>query len=251
MITTDLALIDYKGTRELMLPKFTNSKSAIVFGTSTGKVYCYDFETLQEYWVNTNSKEMISSKPIYIDNKILFTSRDGFLYCLDARTGLMTWRWKEKADTDLSDSHIIHDDRRVYVVSDDGNLYGINLLLGRMEWKSDRYRLFQNIGLSSDGKSIYGITRNNIFVIFNNTNGRVEKEIRMNEKYIQSIAPPFEDNGKIYFTNNSTINFIDSKNAVHKVLFMGNAPAHPITKVGNNKYLVSNIDGRIIIFTLR
>jgi len=251
LITTDLTLIDYKGTRELMLPKFTNSKSAIVFGTSTGKVYCYDFETLQEYWVNTNSREMISSKPVYVDNKILYTSRDGFLYCLDARTGLMIWRWKEKADTDLSDSHIIHDGQRVYVVSGEGNLYGINLLLGRMEWKFDRYKLFPNIGLSSTNKSIYGITGNNIFIIFNHTNGRIEKEIRLNERQRFPIATPFDLNGMIYFINNGNINFIDNKNTVQTVLFLGNAPVHPITKIENNKYVASNIDGRIIIFTLR
>ncbi len=115
-ITTGLTIFEYTGSKLLMIPKLTKSKNAIVFGTASGKLICYDLETLQEYWVNASSKGMIKSIPVVIENKILFSSYDGFIYCIDARNGLLIWRWKEKADTDFSDAVILTDGKKVYAV---------------------------------------------------------------------------------------------------------------------------------------
>lgn len=250
-ITSNMTVINYSGTRELMIPKLTNSKSAIVLGTADGKVYCYDFETLQEYWVNTNSKDMICSDIIYVENKLLYTSRDGYLYCVDARNGLMIWRWKEKSETDLSYSQILHDGKKVYIASEDGTLYAINLLLGKMEWKSDKYSILQNIGLSNNARQLYALSKNNLLLLINTANGRIEKEIKLSEKNYFSPSTPVEIGNNICVINNGSIYFIDNKNTVKKILFMGNAAIHPLIKIGEEKYLASNIDGRIIIFSMR
>src|SRR3989339_1490061 len=129
-ITTDLTMLQYSGEKELMIPKTTESKSAIVFGTKSGKIFCYDLETLQEYWHNYDAKGMIKTKPIITGNKLLFTSKDGYLYCIDTRNGLLNWRWKEKAETDFSNSQISSDGRKVYVCDNEYSLFSIDLLLG-------------------------------------------------------------------------------------------------------------------------
>lgn len=270
-ITTDLLTINYSGEKELMIPKLTQSITAVVFGTASGKIYCYDLETLQEYWVNDYAKDMVASKLINIDNKIFYTSRDGFLYCLDARNGITIWRWKEKAKTDLSDSRILCDGKRIFIVSQEGTLYAVNLLLGKLDWKIENYNIQPNIGISNNNKYIFAESMNNKFLIINSEKGKIEKEIKVdvstkvgetfakgtNEGLLMeasnrtSLSYPIESPQGIIFSNNGFLYNLDSKYNITKCLFAGDAPLHPIEKISDDKFLVSNVDGTIIIFSLR
>lgn len=250
-ITSDLSVIDYSGSRELMIPKLTDSKSAVVFGTANGKLYCYDIETLQEYWVNGDAKGMIRSKPVYINNKILFTSRDGYLYCIDARDGLLIWRWKEKADTDLSDSQILSDGKKVFAISTEGKVYAINLLLGKLEWKLDNLNFITRFGISADNKSLYLTSKEKSLVIVQAEKGKIIREVKLDEYFPESLDFPIDAGNNILFSNKGTVYSLNERLNTNKVLFFGNAPIHPVIKISDNKFLVSNIDGRIIIFSLR
>ena len=98
-ITTGITQTNYNGDNELAVQKSTNSKAAIVFGTASGKTYCYDVETLQEYWHNTDAHKKIRFNPVITDTKIIFSCMDGYIYCIESGNGLMTWRWKESAET--------------------------------------------------------------------------------------------------------------------------------------------------------
>ncbi len=249
-ITTDLLAIDYSGDKELMIPKLSQSKTAVVFGTASGKVYCYDLETLQEYWSNDYCKDMITSSLLYFDNKIFYTSRDGYLYCIDARNGITIWRWKEKANTDLSYSQILSDGKKVFVISQSGILYAVNLLLGKLDWKIDN-NFFQNFGLSENKKLIYAESQNNEFVIISADKGKIERKIKTDIYFLNSFSSPVELDNKIFWSGNGFINHFDSKFNSIKNLYLGDAPVHPVEKISSNKYLASNIDGTIVIFKSR
>ena len=250
-ITTDLSVIDYKGAKELMIPKLSKSKAAIVFGTAEGNVLCYDLETLQKYWDNNVAKGMIRSKPYYINNKILYTSRDGFLYCIDARDGILIWRWKEKEETDLSGSQILCDSDKVYVTSEDGILYAINLLLGKLEWKLEKLNILPMISLSGDNKLLYVESRDSKLFLIQTAKGKIEKEINTEEEFNESLDYPIDAGNNILYTSHGFVFSIDKKFNTSKILYLGNAPYHPITKISDNKFLISNIDGRIVIFSMR
>ncbi|MDH7605877.1 MAG: PQQ-binding-like beta-propeller repeat protein, partial [Melioribacter sp.] len=249
-ITTDLLAINYNGDKELMIPKLSQSTTAVVFGTSSGKVYCYDLETLQEYWSNNYCKEMISSNLLYVDNKIFYTSRDGFLYCIDARNGITIWRWKEKANTDLSYSQLLSDGKKVFVISQEGILYAVNLLLGKLDWKINN-QFFQNFGLSENKKMIFAESQNNEFMIISADKGKIERKIKTDINFLNSFSTPVEIDNKIFWSGNGFINYFDSKFNSVKNLYLGTAPIHPVEKISSNKYLTSNIDGTIVIFKTR
>ncbi len=250
-ITSDLTLINYEGKRELMIPKLSESKSAIVFGAADGKVLCYDLETLQQYWVNEDAGGMVREKPIYSQNKILFTSRDGYIYCIDARDGLLIWRWKEKADTDLSDSPIYSNGKSVFVVSKDGIVYSINLLLGKLEWKLDKVNGSSNFGISDDNSSLLLFSRNNSFYIIDAAKGKITKEIKSAGAFYESLDHPVRFGDNIFYSSNGMIYKLNGKNIPDKIIFAGNSPLHTLINISDNKFLASNVDGRIIIFTLR
>ncbi|TSA28343.1 MAG: hypothetical protein D4R68_04060 [Ignavibacteriales bacterium] len=249
-ITTDLTLLLYSGEKELMMPKTIGSKSAIVFGTNNGKILCYDLETLQEYWHNNDAQGMIKTQPIVIDNKLLFTSKDGFLYCIDARNGLLNWRWKEKAETDFSNSQIVSDGRKVYVIDNENSLFSIDLLLGNFTWKSPA-KVFGAVGISIDKKKLYAKGLYSKFYILSAMNGKVLKEIRRYDLFEEDNISPFEYKKRILFTNMNSIISLDEKYKESIVLTFGSNLINSFTQIDKNKFLVSNSTGSIIIFSIR
>ncbi|MBI5730273.1 MAG: PQQ-like beta-propeller repeat protein [Ignavibacteriales bacterium] len=249
-ITTDLILLLFSGNKELMIPKATESKSAIVFGTNNGNILCYDLETLQEYWHNSDAKGIIKTQPIVVGNKLFFTSQDGFLYCIDPRSGLLNWRWKEKAETDFSNSQIISDGRKVYVVDNENSLFSIDLLLGNLTWKSTT-KVLGAVGISTDKKKLYAKGLDNKFYLISTGKGKALKEIKRKEIFESSNIAPFEYKKRILFTIKNSIISLDEKDKESNLLTFGSNYINTFTQIEKNKFLVSNSDGTIIIFSIR
>jgi outer membrane protein assembly factor BamB len=250
-ITTDLITIQFSGTKELMVPKLTQSKSAIIFGTASGKLLCYDLETLQEYWVNSNSKGMIRSKPISIGNKIFFTSSDGFIYCIDSRNGLLLWRWKEKEETDFYYSNILSDEKNVYAVSSDGTLYAVDLLLGKLTWKLDNLNALLSISMSRDKKYLFiKSSYGKIYYVTANA-GKIYNEFNAGINFDNSNSEIIEQNGFLLFMNNGSVFTIDKKQKSEIIRLDDYSPALSLKKIGGTKLLISNYNGTILLFSLR
>ena len=250
-ITTDLVTIEYKGDKELFLPKQSGSKSAIIFGTTSGNIYCLDLETLQEYWRNNDAHGLIISQPVSIENKILFTGSDGYLYSIDARNGLLNWRWKETAETDFSNALIICDGKKVFVVSKDSQLYCIDLLLGKLIWKADKVKVLPAIGISLDRKNLFVKSADKRFLILSAYKGIVLKQIKRDDDFDITLIPPFESDGKIYFTNKNSIFALDKKFKEEVILEFGETTINTFQLISENKFLVSTTSGTILIFKPR
>jgi len=249
-ITTDLTLIQYTGDKELMMPKSSYSKSSVVFGTKSGSIYCIDLETLQVYWVNKDAAGPVKSQIVAVDNRILFTSRDGFLYSIDSRNGLLNWRWKEKAETDFSNSQITCDGQKVYVIDNEFSLFSIDLLLGNFTWKSPA-KVFGSVGISGDKKKLYAKGLYSKFYIISTINGKVLKGIRRYDLFESDNISPFEYNKKILFTNWNSIFSLNEKFKEEIVYKHWGPPITSFMQINKNLFLVSNSNGSIIILSIR
>ncbi|MEW6196743.1 MAG: PQQ-binding-like beta-propeller repeat protein [Bacteroidota bacterium] len=250
-ITTGLTVFEYTGNKLLMIPKLTKSKNALVFGTASGKIYCYDLETLQEYWVNANAQGMIKSPPVVIENKILFSSYDGFLYCIDARNGLLIWRWKEKAGTDFSDSQILTDGKHVYAVSYDNTVYSIDLLLGKLTWKNDDIKIFPSISFGSEQKYLLAESLENKIIQLNCSTGQKSKEFRT-DKILSNTSPEIiEFAERIIFTDEGLVSKIDNTNKETKILLIDNSPIIDLKKINSDNLLATTLNGRVLLFSVR
>jgi hypothetical protein len=250
-LTTDLVLITYKGNNELMMPKQSESKSSLIFGTVSGKIFCLDLETLQEYWRNNDVKSKISSQPLIIENRILFTRSDGFIYCIDSRTGLLTWRWKETAETDFSDAQIICDGKKLYAISKENALYCIDILLGKFEWKFDKIKIQTGIGLSGSMKNLLAKSIDKKFLILSAESGKIIKEIKHEEPLDNISISPIEYKGEIFFTNRSNLYLLDKKYKEQLCINLHEETFNSFSQIDENKFLISSAQGTIIIFKLR
>ena len=98
---------------------------------------------------------MIETKPLIFENKLIFGSWDGYLYCVDARSGVMIWKWTEDKDFYFSPAAClpVTDGDNVYITSPDKYVTAIDLLLGRTVWRKN-YNAWESIGITSDRKNL-------------------------------------------------------------------------------------------------
>lgn len=250
-ITTDLTSMHYEGDKELFLPKQSSSKTAILFGTSSGTIYCLDLETLQEYWHNNDSHGRIIYPPLIIQNKVLFAGSDGYLYSIDARNGLLNWRWKETEATDFSEAKIVCDGEKVFAVAKDSQLYCIDLLLGKLIWKSGKIKVLPPIGLSMDKKNLYAKADDKRFLIFSAEKGVVTRQLKRNDPFDSLRTQPISYKDKIYYTNHGSIFSLDKKFKEEKIFDYGEGDIITFQKLSDDKFLIATSSGTILILGIR
>ena len=250
-ITTDLTAMQYEGDKELFLPKQSSSKTAILFGTSSGIIYCLDLETLQEYWRNNDSRGKIIHPPLVIQNKVLFAGSDGYLYSIDARNGLLNWRWKETEATDFSETKIICDGEKVFAVAKDSQLYCIDLLLGKLIWESGKIKVLPPIALSIDKKNLYVKSDDKRFLIFSAEKGIVTRQLKRSDPFDSLRTQPISYKDKIYYTNNGSIFALDKKFKEERIFDFGETSITTFLQMSNDKFLAATSSGTILIFGIR
>jgi len=252
-ITSQLEIIEYNGGYDnVMLPKETNSKSAVVIGTSLGNMFCYDLETLQELWVNKDAKKMIETTPLYYNNKLIYGSWDSNVYCLDSRKGWLIWKQTPNKNFYYSTavSKPVTDGKNIFVSSPDKNIYSIDINLGKLN-KSIKCDAWESIGISNDKKKILVKGMNGVFTTL--STDKLTKIKDYNFEYGLDTMPciPLEDNGNIIFgSKNGTVYMIDKNSKMHKLFFMGTARILSIKKLDENKYFALNMDGDMTIFSV-
>jgi len=247
-ITADLKVFEYTGDKELMIPKTGNSKAAVILGFNSGEIVCYDLETLQEYWRNRNAKGSIKIQEV-AGNKILFTSTDGYLYCIDSRNGLLIWRWKEKADSGFSNSKIAIEGKSVYMVDEENYIICIDILIGYMKWKSN-FKAFSPIGISTDKKKLFTKGMDKKFYILASTSGKVIKEVKRSNKFSDGSTSTFEFKKNIIYSEQNSLFSLNTKFVETKIASFENFTIMNINKLGTNKFLLTDFRGSLLLVSL-
>jgi len=251
-IITPLLSFDYKSKRKLMVPKKTNSNAAVIIGTETGKLFCLDMETLEEIWHTKILTQPVLIKPILIRNNFYFTSTDGYLYCLDSRDGTFVWKTKfvKSKIQPAAKCNLVTDNKNIYLSTIEGKVYSINAQLGKINWVK-KYKAWQSIGISTDYKKLLVMGIKGRLNIIKPENGRAYKIVTTNlGKNKFSTIPLF--NHRKFFAASPTgkVIRINKKYSYKTIMNFVNSPLHSVQKVGSQKYLVSDFDGKIIIFQL-
>ncbi len=250
-ITTPLFAFDYVGKKELMIPKQTGSKAALVFGMASGKISCLDLESLQEYWQNSDQKDSLFTKPILLNNKLVFTRGDGSLNCIDANTGLLIWRWLESESANFSRSEIVSDGKSIYLVSADSMLYSINFLLGRLNWRLEKDKVSPSFFYSASQKNIYLIHQDKKLIIFS-----VKDEVEI-DGFTLKHNPSFnsyqfyEFNKNVFFVYDGVIYEAIEKELLREVFKLDFATVKSLFQLDTNKFAALSSNGKLVIFIMR
>jgi outer membrane protein assembly factor BamB len=106
------------------------SGAAVVLGFGDGRVVALETRTGQPLW-EANAGAAIAG--IRVDgNRVFAGSLDNFLYCLDAGSGQVRWRWRTGGDV-VAPAAV--DRKRVYFVSLDNELRALDRGHGAQRWR--------------------------------------------------------------------------------------------------------------------
>jgi len=225
----------------------------IIFGTTVGNIYCYELYSLEMVWDGYLSDYKISLLINTNDDKIIFQDTKGKIFCINSSNGLLIWEWQRKVKkiNPFFVSDIICDGKSVYLADSDGLVHCIDLLFGTENWKR-KISSSGKLSLITDKKSLFTQTVKNE-IAFLSMKGKVQKRIKLpdeiKEKKLNFIKADKDD---IYLGFEHGILYrINNKNKVDKILFMWNSPLISFVKISDNKFIVSNLDGRVIQFSFR
>ncbi|MFA6980150.1 MAG: PQQ-binding-like beta-propeller repeat protein [Ignavibacteriaceae bacterium] len=233
--------IDYEGEKSF----------ALILGTASGKMYSYELSRLNLLWSNTSAEGMIESKPLILKDKIIFGSWDTFLYCIDAATGLLNWKWTGNPVFNYSPaaSPLVSDGKNVFFATPDKAITAVDLLLGKTSWKKTDFDAWESIGISNDMKSLFVKSQNDKLHIISAVNGKLQKTIDLKFGLDTGPIQPIEVNGNIYFGGkNGNVYSIDPKYYFNSLFFMGTARTHSLQMLDEKRIAASNMDGKIILF---
>jgi outer membrane protein assembly factor BamB len=251
IISSQLTTIDYEGKKLLMTGK--KPKKVIVIGTASGKLLCYDLNSLEPIWENKSASGVIQTRPLYINNKIIFNSWDGYLNCVDARTGALNWKWPgNKIINELpATCSPVTDGKNVFIISPDKYVTAIDLLLGGIVWRKNFTNSWESIGITSDNSILVKSSKDKFFFLSGN-NGNIIKEINLDYGEDKISSSLTELNGKIVFgSQNGWVYFINKRYDVSKVLFQGTASILDVQNIKEDIYVSLNLDGVLSVFKLK
>lgn len=254
-VSSQLITINYTGKKSFMLPKPNNLTSAVVFGTSDGKLYCYDLETLENIWVNESATGMIETRPLLLDDRIYYGAWDGNFYCVDANTGLLIWKWRDGGNFYYSPaaSVPVTNGENIFFTTPEKKVYAVDKLLGTTQWVTNDYRAWESIGISQKQNRLFVKSMQDKFHIISSASGNPVKNIDFGFGLDTMPIEIYENNNKIVFgaKNGEIFEVNNADFSSRKLLFAGTSRLHTVQIVSDGVYLASNMDGKIIMFRVK
>jgi outer membrane protein assembly factor BamB len=226
----------------------------IVFGTTSGNIYCYELYSMEMVWSNYISENSITSKPLILNNNIIFQDGDENYYCVNSDNGVLIWKWNAgiKQGKSIFRSDFVSNDNSIYISGLDGNIYSIDILLGTINWIKKKENSSGRLHFSSSRSSLFVHSTKNKITELNSSKGKVISEINLPDDFNNSLPSAWLEyaNGILIGFDNGVVGRVDKNNNFSKIIFTGNAPVISILQAGLNKFIINNLDGKFVRFTL-
>ncbi len=176
------------------------TQEEVYTGNEAGEFYCTDFRGNIKW--RFKAKRAITSSAFMANNTVYFSSLDGYIYALEAKTGYLLWRfkmgkgsisspcladnllytgaidgniycvnkntakevWRFQTADQVTGSPIVVDED-LYCGSVDGNLYCLDRQTGKLRWKFNTHKPITGTPATGDGVVYIGSTDNQIYAI--------------------------------------------------------------------------------------
>lgn len=224
----------------------------VYIGASDGKFRALNAKNGKEIWVFGGLEGPVVSKPLIYDGKVIFGAWDRHLYALDMDSGKLVWKWDNGSANRMYSPAMcipVAHDGVIYIVAPDRYITALDAASGKTLWRSNEATVRESIGISEDGKWVYGKTMNDDVVAFETGKKEAKLAWRMDCGFGYEHVPSMliEKEGAVYFgTKNSTVYSIDPEkqtvNWAHKV---DNSMANTVNVIDGHSLIVATMDGKV------
>ena len=231
---------------EPVLGAVTIHEGIAYVGASDKTFRAIDIQTGKVIWSYDQVKGYIETKPLVVDDKVIFSAWDNTLYALDKATGKEIWKWTGG----LTRMHFspaavwpVASNGKVFIADPQRAMTAVNLQNGETVWRTFRSQVRETIGLSEDGERVYSKTMNDSIVCYSTLTDTPEQVWASNVGFGYEHAPsmPQEKDGVVYGSTKEGLLFaLEAKTG--KIIWKH--------KIGNSLInTVVPLNGREVLFT--
>jgi outer membrane protein assembly factor BamB/predicted phosphodiesterase len=193
------------------------------------------------------------STPLLYQGKIIFGAWDRNLYALNSATGEMLWKWNNGSPVrNFSPAACIPVavDGVVYIVAPDRYISAIDAATGKTLWRNNDAAVRESIGVSADGKWIYGKTMQDTIVAYSTSREKQSTAWRMHCGFGYEHVPSMliEKDGLLFFGTKSGVVYCIDPSAqkivwAHKI---DNSMVNTVKVLDKNSLLATTMDGKLV-----
>ncbi len=205
-------------------------------------------------WKYTGLNGPVVSTPLLYNNKIIFGAWDRNLYALHSKDGAMAWKWNNGSSIrNFSPAACIPVAANgiVYVVAPDRYISAISASEGKTLWRNNDATVRESIGISADGKWIYGKTMQDTIVAYAASNEKQWAAWKLHTGFGYEHVPSMliEKDGLVFFgTKSGVVYCIDPAERriqwAHKI---DNSMVNTVKVIDKNTLIASTMDGKLVL----
>jgi len=229
----------------------------VYIGASDHNFRAIDLETGIEIWSFNGLNGPVVSTPVVNKKDIIFGAWDTYLYSLNKNTGKLNWKWSNGSSvrnySPAACTPVVKDDV-IYIVAPDRYITAIDAITGQTIWRTNESAVRESIGISQDGKYVFGKTMNDTLVAFAIGREPQKASWKLNAGFGYEHAPSMltEKDGDIFFgTRNGVVYAIDAlqkKTAwAHKI---DNSMVNTVNVLDKKNLIVSTMDGKVVLLQI-
>lgn len=208
-------------------------------------------------WKFTGLEGPVVSTPLLYQDKIVFGAWDRHLYALNRSNGNLLWKWNNGSSVrNYSPASCIPvaSDNIIYVMAPDRVLSAIDAVNGKTLWRSKDGGVRESIGISADGKWIYGKSMQDTIVAYAASREQQSAAWKLHAGFGYEHVPSMliEKDGHVFFgTKSGVVYCIDptEKKVVwaHKI---DNSMVNTVRVLSKSQLVVSTMDGKLVLLNI-
>jgi len=226
----------------------------VFIGSSDHSFYALNINSGNIFWQFTGLEGPVVTTPLLYNNKVIFGAWDKNLYAINRMDGKFAWKWNNGSPvinySPAACIPVAHDGI-VYIVAPDRYITAIDVNDGKTLWRNNEATVRESIGISDDGKTVYGKTMQDTIVAYATSHEPQHPAWKMNCNFGYEHVPSMliEKQGQVFFgTKNGIVYCIDPLQQkivwAHKI---DNSMVNTVRVIDKQHVIASTMDGKVTL----
>ena len=228
--------------------------TALFIGGSDHNFRKLDLQTGKIIWSFSGLEGPVVSTPLLYEGKIIFGAWDRNLYALNEQTGKLAWKWNNGSSirnySPAACIPVAHDGV-VYVVAPDRYISAINSADGKTLWRNNDATIRESLGISADGKWIYGKTMQDTIVAYATSREKQSVAWQINGGFGYEHVPSMliEKEGIVFFGTKSGVVYAINP-TIRKIDWaykIDNSMINTVRVLNKHQLIAATMDGKVVL----